>query len=63
MSDKHRSDRLNVYTYSGRGQPCSGQAKSDAFVTPARAFLTEVISIVKNRVEKSGGHFEVLKAA
>jgi hypothetical protein len=44
--------------YEDRAPPISS-----AMRPPARAFLTEVISIVKNGVEKSGGHFEVPKAA
>ncbi len=30
---------------------------------PARAFLSEVVGIVKSGIEKSGGHFELPKAA
>jgi hypothetical protein len=36
---------------------------SSAMKPSARAFLTAVIGIVKNGVEKSGGHFVVSKAA
>jgi hypothetical protein len=36
---------------------------SSAMRPPARAFLNEVIGIVKNSVEKSGGRFEVPQAA
>jgi hypothetical protein len=36
---------------------------SSAMKPQARAFLTDVVGIVKTAVEKSGGHFEVPKAA
>ena len=75
LSEQHRSDWLNAYTYSGRGSAFlrAGEIRriyedsappiSSAMKPPARAFLTEVIGIVKSGVEQSGGHFEVPKAA
>jgi hypothetical protein len=71
---EHRNDWLTSYTYSGKGfatlrsveilkiyedsAPPISSARPDA-----RAFLVEVIGIVKNAVEWSGGRFEVPKAA
>jgi hypothetical protein len=36
---------------------------SSAMKPPARAFLADVVGIVKSGVEKAGGHFEVPKGA
>jgi hypothetical protein len=75
LSDGHRSDWLTSYTYSGKGSATlrsveirkiyedSAPPISSAMRPDARAFLTEVIGIVKNSVETSGGRFEVPKAA
>jgi hypothetical protein len=75
LSDQHRSDWLTSYTYSGKGSATmrsveirriyedSAPPISSAMRPPARAFLIEVIGIVKNSVEISGGRFEVPKAA
>ena len=75
LADQHRNDWLNAYTYSGHG---SGSRRagairriyedtappiSSAMKPEARAFLTEVVGIVKAAVEKSGGHFEISGAA
>jgi hypothetical protein len=75
LSDQHRSDWLNSYAHSGKGSAMlrsvdirriyedSAPPISSAMRPPARAFLNEVIGIVKNSVEKSGGRFEVPQAA
>jgi hypothetical protein len=75
LADQHRSDWMNAYTYSGYGSGSrrAGEIRriyedtappiSSAMKPQARAFLTEVVGIVKSAVEKSGGHFEVTKAA
>ena len=75
LADQHRGDWLTAYTYSGKS---SGSRRADeirriyeesappissAMKPPARAFLAEVVGIVKSGVEKSGGHFEVPQAA
>ncbi len=66
---------MTAYAYSGRG---SGSRRADeirriyeesappissAMKPQARAFLTEVVGIVKVAVEKSGGHFEASNVA
>lgn len=75
LSDQHRNDWMNAYTDSGYGSGSrranlirriyedSAPPISSAMKPQARAFLIEVIGIVKGAVEKSGGHFEVPKAA
>ncbi len=75
LADQHRSDWLTAYTHSGRGSASrrAGEIRriyqdsappiSSAMKPPARAFLGEVVGIVKGAVEKSGGRFEVPKAA
>lgn len=75
LSDQHRSDWMNAYTDSGYGSGSrranvirriyedSAPPISSAMKPQARAFLIGVIGIVKDAVEKSGGHFEVPKAA
>jgi hypothetical protein len=75
LADQHRSDWLTAYTFSGRGSlyrrageirriyEDSAPPISSAMKPSAREFLTEVVGIVKRAVEKSGGHFEVPKAA
>jgi energy-coupling factor transporter ATP-binding protein EcfA2 len=75
LSDQHRSDWMNAYTDSGYGSGSrranvirriyedSAPPISSAMKPQARAFLIGVIRIVKDAVEKSGGHFEVPKAA
>ena len=75
LSDERRSNWLDAYTYSGRGSAVlrSGEIRliyedtappiSSAMKPSARAFLAEVIGIVKSGVESSGGNFEVPKAA
>lgn len=74
LSEQHRSDWLNAYTYSGRGSAMlrSGEIRricedsappiSSAMKPSAHAFLAEVIGIVKNGVEKSGGTFTKSRA-
>ena len=69
LADKHRGDWLNAYTHSGPGSGSrrAGEIRriyedsappiSSAMKPPARAFLAEVVGIVKSAVEKSGGHF------
>ena len=74
LADQHRSDWMAAYTFSGYG---SGSRRADeirriyedtappissAMNPPARAFLTEVVGIVKTAVEKAGGHFDIPKA-
>ena len=75
LSDQHRNDWVSAYVHSGPGSASrragdirriyedSAPPISSAMKPPARAFLAEVIGIVKSGVEKSGGHFEVPKAA
>jgi hypothetical protein len=75
LADQHRNDWMNAYTYSGYGSGSrrAGEIRriyedsappiSSAMKPQARAFLTDVVGIVKTAVEKSGGHFEVPKAA
>jgi hypothetical protein len=75
LAEKHRGDWQTAYGHSGRGSGLrrSGEIRriyeesappiSSAMKPLAREFLTEVIKIVKLGVEKSGGHFEVPKAA
>jgi hypothetical protein len=75
LADQHRSDWLTAYTFSGPGSVFhrAGQIRriyedsapliSSAMKPSARVFLAEVVGIVKRAVEKSGGHFEVPKAA
>lgn len=75
LADQHRSDWMNAYSYSGYGSGSrrAGEIRriyedtappiSSAMKPQARAFLTEIVGIVKSAVEKSGGHFEVTKAA
>jgi hypothetical protein len=75
LSDQHRRNWLVAYTYSGRGSALrrAGEIRriyedsappiSSVMKRPARAFVAEVVGVVKTAVEKSGGHFEVPKAA
>jgi hypothetical protein len=75
LADQHRNDWLNAFTYSGRGSSFrrAGEIRriyedsappiSSAMKPPARAFVSEVVGIVRKAVEKSGGNFEVPKAA
>jgi hypothetical protein len=75
LADRHRSDWLTAYTYSGPGSGSrrAGEIRriyedsappiSSAMKPSARVFLVEVIGIVKSSVEKAGGRFEVSKAA
>jgi hypothetical protein len=75
LAERHRGDWQTAYGHSGRGSGLrrSGEIRriyeesappiSSAMKPLAREFLTEVIKIVKLGVEKSGGHFEVSKAA
>ena len=75
LAERHRGDWHTAYAQSGRGSGLrrSGEIRriyeesappiSSAMKPLAREFLTEVIKIVKLGVEKSGGHFEVPKAA
>jgi len=71
LSDQHRGDWLTAYMHSGRGSAFrrAGEIRriyedsappiSSAMRPPARAFVSVVVGIVKNAVEKAGGHFEV----
>ncbi|MGA8610190.1 MAG: hypothetical protein WB760_00455 [Xanthobacteraceae bacterium] len=75
LADRHRDDWLNAYTYSGPGSGSrrAGEIRriyedsappiSSAMKPLARAFLEDMVGIVRVSVEKSGGHFEVPKAA
>jgi len=75
LADRHRTDWLSAYAYSGYGSGSrrAGEIRriyedsappiSSAMKPPARAFLADVVEIVRVGVEKAGGHFEVLKAA
>jgi hypothetical protein len=74
-SERHRSDWQTAYTQSGRGSGLrrAGEIRriyeesappiSSAMKPLAREFLTEVINIVKHGIEKSGGSFDIPKAA
>lgn len=74
LADNHRSDWMNAYTDSGYGSGSrraseirriyedSAPPISSAMKPQARAFLAEVVGIVRNAVEISGGHFEVPRA-
>jgi hypothetical protein len=73
LADQHRSEWMTAYTDTGYGSGTrranvirriyedSAPPISSAMKPQARAFLTEVVGIVKAAVEKSGGHFEVPK--
>lgn len=75
LADQHRNDWMNAYTDSGYGSGSrransirriyedSAPPISSAMKPEARAFVTEVVGIVKGAVEKSGGHFELPSAA
>jgi hypothetical protein len=75
LADQHRGDWLSAYTHSGRNSSFrrAGEIRriyeesappiSSVMKPTARLFLTQVIGIVKDGVEKSGGRFEVMKAA
>jgi hypothetical protein len=75
LANNHRHDWVTAYTHSGRfsGHRRSVEIRriyeesappiSSAMKPMAREFLTEVVGIVKGGVEKSGGHFDVSKAA
>jgi len=75
LSDQHRDDWVGAFVHSGPGSAFrragdirriyedSAPPISSAMKPLARAFLAKVIGIVKGGVEKSGGHFEVPKAA
>lgn len=75
LADQHRSDWMSAYTFSGYGSGSrrAGEIRriyedtappiSSAMKPQARAFLTEVVTIVTAAVEKAGGHFEASKAA
>jgi hypothetical protein len=75
LAEQHREDWLTAYTYSGRGSGSlrAGEIRriyeesappiSSAMKPSARAFLTEVVGIVRDAVEKSGGRFEIAQAA
>lgn len=71
LSDRHRSDWITAYNYSERGSAFrrareiqriyedSAPPISSVMRPSAREFLIEVLGIVKNGVERFGGHFEV----
>ena len=75
LADQHRGDWMNAYTDSGYGSGSrransirriyedSAPPISSAMKPEARAFVTEVVGIVRAAVEKSGGHFEVPNVA
>jgi hypothetical protein len=75
LGERHRDDWQGAYTLSGRGSGLrrAGEIRriyeesappiSSAMKSMAREFLIEVINIVKRGVDKSGGYFEVPKAA
>jgi hypothetical protein len=75
LGQRHREDWQTAYKEKGRGSGLrrSGEIRriyeesappiSSAMKPLAREFLTEVVNIVQRGVEKSGGHFEVSKAA
>jgi energy-coupling factor transporter ATP-binding protein EcfA2 len=70
LSDQHRSDWANAYASSGHGSGSRRATQirriyedtappiSSAMRPEARAFVTEVVGIVRAGVEKSGGHFD-----
>lgn len=71
LSDQHRTDWLKSSSHSRRRpvMPRSVDTRriyedsappiSSAMRPPARAFLNELIGIVRNGVKRSGGRFEV----
>lgn len=75
LSVQHRGDWMKAYANSGYGSGSrrAGEIRriyedsappiSSAMKPQARAFLNEVVGIVKTAVGKSGGHFEVPNAA
>ena len=75
LSVQHRGDWMKAYADSGYGSGSrrAGEIRriyedsappiSSAMKPQARAFLNEVVGIVKTAVGKSGGHFEVPNAA
>jgi len=75
LSDQHRTDWLTAYTHSGKGSALrrAGEIRriyedsappiSSAMKPAARAFLAEVVGIVRSAVERSGGKFDVAVAA
>lgn len=75
LAEQHREDWLTAYTYSGKGSGMrrAGEIRriyeesappiSSSMKPSARAFLAEVVGIVRDAVEKSGGRFEMAKAA
>ena len=75
QASERRGSHFLLRAYSGRGSAIlrSGEIRriyedsappiNSAMKPSARAFLTEVIGIVKNGVEQTGGTFDVPKAA
>ena len=67
LSDRHRADWLTAYTHSGKGSALlrAGEIRriyedsappiSSAMKPAARAFLAEVVGIVRSAVDRSGG--------
>lgn len=75
LSEQHRAEWMSAYTFSGRGsgvrRACEIRRIYEASAPPisasmhptARAFLTEVVRMVREAVEKSGGRFDIAQAA
>ncbi len=75
LGEQHRAEWMLAYTFSGRGSgsrraseirriyEASAPPISASMQPTARAFMSDVVSIVRDAVEKSGGRFEVAQAA
>lgn len=75
LGEQHRSEWMSAYGFSGTGSGLrrAGEIRriyeesappiSSSMQPAARAFLTEVIRIVREAVEKSAGRFDVAQAA
>ena len=75
LGEQHRAEWMSAYAFSGRGSGLrrvgeirriyeeSAPPISASMQPAARAFLTEVVRIVREAVEKSGGRFDMAQAA
>jgi len=75
LGEQHRAEWMSAYNFSGRGSgsqraseirriyEASAPPISSSMQPTARAFMTDVIRIVRDAVEQSGGRFELAQAA
>jgi len=75
LDEQHREDWLTAYTRSRKGSAHlragdirrifeeSAPPISSAMKPSARAFLAEVVGIVRGAVENAGGRFDIAQAA